>query len=648
MSRLAEIYKSEKSKGGGLLSTFGKRALEKIDPRQMFDQAGLLAAVAPGLFKKYSATSGKTSKSASSSVLSSLAQPSISDAKMDLLIGQNSAIITNSKISATNSLVLPVMSRDINVMRQNIVKLVKLQGGTPATKADMFFKTSKEREAEYESKFGKEKSTTPTPTGAKPEEKKTGILGFLGQLLLPLLSLGKTIYDAVTGALGGLGSTILNGIMAALSVANLMKVFGGITDALGVILKIATSPFFLALAGITSIAALLSYLRKEYDTGKDRYMELAAKKQKQGSLSPEEEKEMKSLETPNYIRESKEKLRYDPVSNRTIGEKEAKQSKDQDILDTGVRNVSLRDLATEQLVKEGNTNPSIGEISVRAEQIGKKQRNAPNESSAETNRLLRSATSPTAIPSSGILDLISSGEAIKTDPYNSMNQGTPGGKISGSGVSSKVIGKNLTDMTVGEILSKAPNPRDNAEERKQKGAVFAAGRYQIIPSTLQGLVNENVVSKDEKFTPEVQDRLAMRLVEKSGATKSINEGDLEKAQYQLSKVWASLPVPAGMTLKSGQISSGVESFYGGANKAKENLTLASLQTTTPSRPASTIAQSTFALADTLSSIKTQPVVVNAPQTVNNVNQGSGQVATQYTAPSIVDGELMKMLVSRAV
>ena len=54
MSRLADIYKSEKKSGGGLGSTLGKAALEKIDPRKMFDQSGLMATMLPSLFKSYS------------------------------------------------------------------------------------------------------------------------------------------------------------------------------------------------------------------------------------------------------------------------------------------------------------------------------------------------------------------------------------------------------------------------------------------------------------------------------------------------------------------------------------------------------------------------------------------------------------------
>ena len=52
-TRLAEIYQSEKSRGGGAMSTFGKAALEKIDPRRIFNQKGFLAAALPSLFKAY-------------------------------------------------------------------------------------------------------------------------------------------------------------------------------------------------------------------------------------------------------------------------------------------------------------------------------------------------------------------------------------------------------------------------------------------------------------------------------------------------------------------------------------------------------------------------------------------------------------------
>jgi hypothetical protein len=42
----------------------------------------------------------------------------LSDAKLDV-------ISQNTKISAKNSMTMPSMARDMNVMRQNIVKLVQ-------------------------------------------------------------------------------------------------------------------------------------------------------------------------------------------------------------------------------------------------------------------------------------------------------------------------------------------------------------------------------------------------------------------------------------------------------------------------------------------------------------------------------------------
>jgi hypothetical protein len=204
-SRLAEIYKAEKSKGGGIASTLGKRTLEKVDPRQFFNQKGFLATALPSMFKSYSATPAK-----SGGKIASLAGGSFSsgalETKLDILTGETRDVKISSKIAAKNSMVLPDIARDMNVMRQNIQKLVKLQGGTAAKGTDMYFKKAGEREASYESQFGKEKfKTSPTLVGAKPEEKKEGgILGFLSTLFAPLLTLGATIASAITGTLATL------------------------------------------------------------------------------------------------------------------------------------------------------------------------------------------------------------------------------------------------------------------------------------------------------------------------------------------------------------------------------------------------------------------------------------------------------------
>jgi muramidase (phage lysozyme) len=694
-SRLAEIYKSEKARGGGIASTLGKRALEKIDPRQFFNQSGFLATVLPSLFKAYSATGGTdTSKITMTPTKESMVTEAM-NVRMNDLASRMNDVAVNTQLSAKNSLVLPAMARDMNLMRQNIAKLAKAQGVKPTYKADMFFKGASEREKEYESKFGKAKATMPTasPT-TKPEEKGglSGILGFLAPLFAPLLKIGSTIVGAITSTLSGLGEFLLKGITSIFSVDNLMKALGLTGSVLKGLIKmvgmIVTNPIFLAIAAAGSLFALAKMLREEFDEKKQRYMELATKKKEQGALSPEEEAELQKLNSTKLQQAAREELGgYDPILNKVT-----KTTRVQGIVaETAAAGASLRDEAAIQLrdeYEQAGKNPNLitnEEIAKRADQLKQLRTPVPDDGSfaaaearrfrqteGSEGRMARLGVSPSPVeggrgtinppnvsptPVSGVLDLIASGEAISKDPYNSMNQGTPGGKISGSGVSTNIIGQNLTDMTIGEILSRAPNANDNAEERKQKGAVFAAGRYQIIPKTLQGLVDQGVVSKDEKFTPEVQDRLALKLVEQSGATKSINEGDLEKAQYQLSKVWASLPVPAGMMLKSGQVSTGVESFYGGANKAKEGLTLASLQlpsatptmTVASARPATgpIVTAATAELEKERIQLASAPIVVTAPS-VNVQQSQPNKMPQSINQPSVVDSEFMKLLVGRTV
>jgi hypothetical protein len=62
------------------------------------------------------------------------------------------------KIIARSSLSIPGIARDMNVMRQNIQKLVKLRGGESATGADAFFLKQGERESALEAQMNSDKS----------------------------------------------------------------------------------------------------------------------------------------------------------------------------------------------------------------------------------------------------------------------------------------------------------------------------------------------------------------------------------------------------------------------------------------------------------------------------------------------------------
>jgi len=114
---------------------------EKIDPRQMLDSSGIIATMFPGL-KPYSATSRKTPSVASS-------MPSISSGA-----GELSLIAQATKITAKNTLAMPAMARDMHLVKQNIIKLVKSSGGKPQTKSGDFFNRQQARESAFEGKMG--------------------------------------------------------------------------------------------------------------------------------------------------------------------------------------------------------------------------------------------------------------------------------------------------------------------------------------------------------------------------------------------------------------------------------------------------------------------------------------------------------------
>ena len=123
-------------------------------------------------------------------------------------------------------------------------------------------------------------------------------------------------------------------------------------------------------------------------------------------------------------------------------------------------------------------------------------------------------------------DITSNYESAGAGGYNAVNQGgeaggtkIPAGFYSGDFRNMKQHGgRDLTTMTVGEIMDLQADPgksMSNAEWVKQ-GKLHAVGRYQFIGSTLKGLVKRLGISRDEKFTPELQDRLFLSLLKSGG------------------------------------------------------------------------------------------------------------------------------------
>ena len=206
--RLAKILESEyKSKGisSGAMSAVGKRGLEIADPRNyLFGGSGLGSIIGRKIFGRgYSAT--RTNNIVNNNNITGLGPaPSsgLSDQSVDLLRSMKA----DTAITAKSAIVLPAMSRDMNLVRQNIAKLLLKFGEKPSYKSDMFFKRAKEREDMYESQFRRNKGT-PTSISTTPKSDS-------GKLsLMPLLLGLTTLGSLVTNSLKTLGTVVSNSLL---------------------------------------------------------------------------------------------------------------------------------------------------------------------------------------------------------------------------------------------------------------------------------------------------------------------------------------------------------------------------------------------------------------------------------------------------
>ncbi len=103
--------------------------------------------------------------------------------------------------------------------------------------------------------------------------------------------------------------------------------------------------------------------------------------------------------------------------------------------------------------------------------------------------------------------------------------------------------KPPTSMTVAEIydwINRTP------------GQPHAIGRYQLIPATLRRLVKHQGVGLHERFTPDIQDRLAHQLLEEAGLSDFRSAAmSRETFMLNLAKIWAGLPTSNGKSYYEG-------------------------------------------------------------------------------------------------
>ena len=121
--------------------------------------------------------------------------------------------------------------------------------------------------------------------------------------------------------------------------------------------------------------------------------------------------------------------------------------------------------------------------------------------------------------------------------YDAVNQGGERGGTKTRGFSGRYsqmptrrYNMPLTQMTIGQILQEG-DPRFNTLTTKQfeaAGGIHAVGRYQIINSTLKGLVQRHNIPLDTVFSPEVQDFLALSLLNSGGDGQWVGPSEADR------------------------------------------------------------------------------------------------------------------------
>jgi hypothetical protein len=136
----------------------------------------------------------------------------------------------------------------------------------------------------------------------------------------------------------------------------------------------------------------------------------------------------------------------------------------------------------------------------------------------------------------GLADLVSRGESKGAGEYNAANY--EGGKKYHKGGL-----EGLSSMTIGEVSAK-----------QAAKTLFAAGRYQITPDTMQGAIKALGLKPGDKFDAATQDRIFYEYLigskrkQVDAYLKSGGKGDVDAATLDLAKEFASIGVPTDMNV----------------------------------------------------------------------------------------------------
>lgn len=578
MANFTDLVKAQRESGKGVIGSlsgaYNQQNMQKFDVRnKLFSRSGLATALFPGL-------KGYQAQPISSKASGSMISPALSNSPTAL-----SSIAKDARISARNSMALPSMAR-------NMAKMVKIWGGTPSK----YFENASEKENAKEAKFGKGGKGGGL-LGKGAAGGGGGIMGMLGGALGSIGSVAGSILGGIGSLLGGAASGIFGVLTSALGGMGFMGILAA--GAIGFVLyQIYKSLDFSKLSSglgdaFSGIRESLSKLFGDVDNatggrlGKfvDDTQKLFTKTANRIAASMETALTLfQDLGTAvikdmygfiyNIFKENQGKV----LGMITIGALAAfagvgglkgtlvaaaigaamsaygalTSEKSLGEMKTDLENTKKSKSILEEQIKTPNMPPAFYEsrqkgidqysekIKRQESEIKEKEERTSNTQavlnrlnvegiSSEFNKNLekREAGSPTPAGSSSganLLDMIGAKEGGKMG-YDAANKGKAGDLPGGY--------PGLSKLTVGQVMA-----------LQAKGEIKAAGKYQIIPKTLAGLVSgaygKDVVKPDETFSPAVQDKMATALINwrlKRGGNDPIRQ------QFELSQEFAAIENP---------------------------------------------------------------------------------------------------------
>jgi len=565
MAKFTDVYKQE-LKSKGVLSSIGssvlKQTKERLDPRNiLFGGKGFIGATGRKIFGEgFKAVPQKRLRedgdSLKAEALGALLESSKRTEGQLVIIGKN-------------TMPLRAISRDMNVVRQNIIKLVKLGGGNATNKADAFFRSQKEEEAAYENALRKLETKTDSGKKVSKEGQSTGQMGLLGSLFGGLKSLGSSLAGILTATLGKIPGLIFNGIkdifknlpsLLTAGVAGAKFTTKMLWNALKfagarLLLPLITSPTGAAILGTAGIAWLMKHILE------DEIDKLKFSNMLNEGRTPESEEEKKrfqeyiqQLEDSDQDSELKRIARYESMISGDYGvfnEKDAieairKRRKNRLASDPAAL---ARFNATNQsnLFSLNSTSPEVIDVEQRRALM---QQQELEELQSYKIPIIPKTTmekpgsagpqSPTRVPDNYI------------DPGKKQILNEIGLKESRGDYNALVYGKNtpkrasLVGMTLQEVLNY------QAGMVSRGHASTAVGKYQITRDTLEEFAKKAGVSMEEKFTPFIQDKIAAKILDEAGYTK-FAKGEISRDTFtnNVARRWAAMPSTTGKSFYDG-------------------------------------------------------------------------------------------------